>query len=223
MKKNLSLVFALLLIVSLLAGCSGGEPTGNLDDVGTTGSDTETNQNESASQSELTGATMDILQKILGDSTADIGAEDPFPIILNEKITQENAPGMLGISSDDFVSFVEDAMAGIDESGESAFQVAVLKCKDVSETESVAAMIQNGFDSSKWVFVFPEQSLTMISGEYILLAVGTAVQTDAIASAFQNAAGGSVADSKIFYKGEVGGGDTTPEDANTSEVLGSEG
>ena len=222
MKRNLSLIFALLLVFTLLIGCTGGEPTSGTEDAESAGSDTESSQNESDSESALAGATSDILEQIIHDASAAVEEDFPLSAIRIDPISQGNAPGMLGISSDDFVSFVAEATAGIDDSG-GAFQIAVLKCKDAGETETVATMIQNGFDSSKWVVVFPEQSLTMISGEYILLAVGTVAQTDAIASAFKDAAGGTASDPVIFYKGEIGGGDATQEDSNTSEVLGSEG
>ncbi len=42
-------------------------------------------------------------------------------------------------------------------------------------------MIINGYDSGKWICVMPEQSLTSVSGSYVLLAVGSKAQTDAIA------------------------------------------
>ena len=205
MKKSLSIIITLLLIAALLAGCSG---TGNNDaanDAGTTGNDAGGDQGQSAPESALTGTTADILEIIIDEAAASIGGEYPLPETLIDPVTPENAPGMLGITPDDFVSLVDEATSAIGAIFTFAFQVAVVKCNDANDALTVSGMIQSGYDSGKWISVIPEQSLTMVSGPYVLLAVGTVTQTDALAAAFKDAAGEVTIGPVIFYQGELGG------------------
>jgi len=186
----------LIIAFTMLAGCKSNIPAVS-DEPANQGGDTgDTNVSQEAPESALTGSTEDILNQIL-ETHEDI-------VYFIDPVTSENAPSMLGMTPDDFVSMVEEATSAQNILGMIAFQATVVKVKDLNDVEMVAEMIQNGFDSSKWIEVMPEQSLTVISGRYILLAVGTADQTDALASAFKDAAGGVASEPVIFYTGEFG-------------------
>ena len=202
-KKILSIVFSLLLILALFAGCSGGGNSG--DSGGEDSSVSDAGDDQELAESALTGKTADILQQVLDGAAASIGSENQLPATVNDPVSAENSAGTLGMTPDDFVSLAEEATVASGALSAFAFQVVIIRGKDANAAETVAEMINNRFDSGKWISVFPEQSLTMISGQYVLLAVGTKVQTEAIAAAFKDAAGGVATDPIIFYTGELGG------------------
>ena len=196
MKRVFTLIALMVLAAMLLAGCKSNIPEVS-DETANQGGDTgDTNVTQEAPESALSGSTEEILNQILSVNEDIVYFIDP--------VTSENAPSMLGMTPDDFVSMVEEATSAMNILGVIAFQATIVKVKDVNDVEMVAEMIQKGFDSSKWIETMPEQSLTVISGQYILLAVGTADETDTLASAFKNAAGGAASEPVVFYTGEFG-------------------
>jgi hypothetical protein len=193
--RYISIVIALLLVIAVFAGCNGG---GSGDGGGGDGG---------AAVSQLSGPTEEILQTILDEATASINEEFAIPATFTDPVTSENAPGMLGMTPDDFVSFVDEATVATAAIATFAFQVAVIKANSVGEVGNIIELVMDGYDSGKWICVFPERSLVMGSGQYVLLAVGTVTQTDALVEAFRNEAGGVAFNPNIFYEGEVGGFD----------------
>jgi hypothetical protein len=194
MKKVFPTIISIILVIVILAGCTNKAsvapeaPDESVDQ----GNEPEVSQD--LPESALTGSTEDILMLLLDEDTT----------YFIDPITSENAPGMLGVNPDDFVSFIEEATTAMNILGMIAFQVSVVKCKDINDVEIVAEMIQTGFDSSKWIEVMPERSLTTTSGLYILLAVGTEEETDSLVKAFKDAAGGTASEPVVFYTGEFG-------------------
>lgn len=200
MKRVFSIILIMVLATVLLPGCKGGGPAapdGSGGQAGGQGGGTgDSNASQEMPESALSGSTEDILNQILQTDEDIVYFIDP--------VTSENAPGMLGMTPDDFVSFVEEATTAMNILGTIAFQATVVKVKDINDADMVAEMIQTGFDSSKWIETMPGRSLTVTSGQYILLAVGTVDQADALAAAFKDAAGGVASEPVIFYSGEFG-------------------
>jgi len=195
---------AVLLIVALMAGCTGGSGgSGGSGDL----ADGTDNSGGSGSADTLTGTTDGILSQVIDAAGATLTGNDALPGLLTDPITIDNAPGMLGLVPDDFTEYVDEATVAQGAINTFAFQVALVKCKDLDSAQTVNEQIKTGFDSGKWICVFPEQSLTVVSGSYVLLAVGTTAQTNALASAFASAAGSNASAPDIFYTGETGGGD----------------
>ena len=184
------IILALMLAAASLAGCKGeNDQTGDGGD---------------ATQSSLTGTTADILQQILDEAIAALGSE--MPATISDPVTSETSPGLLGVLQDDFVSYVDEATVATAAIGTFAFQVAVIKCNSEDDAKTINEQIMKGYDSGKWICVFPEQSSTMVSGSYVFLAVGSVSQVGELSAAFNDLAGvGSSQD--IFYKGETGGGE----------------
>ena len=207
MKKNIKIMAALSICILLLfAGCGGSGSGSGSGSGGSGGAGDPGGAGGGAVTDTLTIATADLAQQLLDTAKNSINNKDAIPETFVDPITSENSPGMLGMTPDDFVSFVDEATSATGMLMTQAFQVAVVKCKDIQDAELVDGMIRNGFDSGKWICVFPEQSLTMVSGSYVLLAVGSLTATDALAEAFGEAAGGNVKGPNIFYSGETGGG-----------------
>jgi|GEM_PF-1037756 len=196
-KKKITLGLVLFIVGAFaLAGCSGGSNANSTDN--TPGTDTSGGQDSGASA--LTDTSDVVLSQIIDDANIALGDANALPAAFTDPITVDTAPGMLGLVPDDFTPNVTDATGATAMLSSQAFLVAVAKCKDANSAVTVSGKIQDGFDSSKWVCVYPEQSLTMVSGQYVLLAVGTTVDTDALTEAFKTAAG-SAQGPYIFYTG----------------------
>jgi len=129
---------------------------------------------------------------------------DGLPTVIVDTLSVENAPAMLGLLKDDFATFILEAAAATCESDEIAFQAVLAQLREEGDAEMIAGLIQTGFDPGKWVYVFPDSSLTAVSGPYLLLAVGSGSETQALADAFKTVIGGS-ATITVFYEGETGG------------------
>jgi len=216
---KIRILVAAFLFVALLVGCSGG--SGGMDDSGDVDGSGSVDSSEAADgaldpgsgadnsgqpgdRNTLTGATDIILQRIVDEANAALDEADALPTTFMETITPENAPVMLGLIPDDFVEFAEEAAVIQSLPDPHAFQVALVNCKDIPSAQIVNEQIKNSFDSGKWISVFPEQSLTILSGSYVLLAVGNTAQTAAFAEAFKTFAGANVSAPEIFYEGETG-------------------
>ena len=192
-----ALALALVLAALLLAGCNG---------KGKGGPDTSPSENggKNPAATALSGPTVDILQQVLDDATANLD-ENAIPATFTDPLNSETAPATLGITPDDYASFVDEATSATAAINTFAFEVAVARCKSDKDAATVAELIQNGYDSGKWVCVIPERSMTIVSGSYVLLAVGKEAQTNELAAAFKKAAGGVVSSENTFYEGETGG------------------
>jgi hypothetical protein len=220
-KFFLALAVALITIM-LFSGCSGGNDGGGAAGDSGTGAEATDTGNSNAASDALTGSTADILQQMLNDAGAALGEENQLPEVLTDPVTAENSPGMLGVIADDFVGYVTEATSATAAINTSAFEIALIKCGGAETATTVEDLINSGFDSGKWICVMPEQSLTAVSGSYVLLAVGGKTQTDAIAGAFSAAAGGEASDPRIFYAGETGGDRSSDTDSgdDTELILG---
>ena len=193
-KKAYYIICMLLTVMLIAASFSGCKKDGGSGANGGSG----------GTESALSGSSADVLQQVLDDATAALG--DGIPATFVDPVTAENSPAMIGVLSDDFVSFVEEATSASAMINTFAFRAAVIKCKSAGDASMVLELIMDGFDSGQWVCVFPEQSMAMVSGAYVLLAVGTVAQVTELGDAFRAQAGGVAFAPNIFYEGEIGGG-----------------
>ena len=197
-KNAILLITVMILAVLLFAGC-GGIINNN---GGETVPDTAVVQEEVNVESEpagelYKGTVTGLLQSVIDEAGA------ALPEVFIDDITPENAPAILGMLSDDFASFIAEGAAATSESDEVAFQVALVLCRYTDDTEMVVGMIQEGFDPGKWVYVFPDRSLTAVSGPYLMLAAGSEKETQALAAAFDKLSE-DPAITTVFYEGETG-------------------
>lgn len=185
-RKICALALAMLLIsMFAFAGCGGSQG-------GSGGSNAQTEF--------LTGSAEEILSQIMENATEDLGEENPMPMTFTDPISSDSSQGMLGITSEAFDQYVDEAASATGALITTAFQAAVVKCKDPVTADEAKTVIADNFDSFKWICVFPEQSLVMNAGSYVLLAVGTVAETDAISRAFDEAAGGNASEANVFFR-----------------------
>jgi len=188
------LIFIAMLIAAfVLAGCGGADQQ------------VEVVETEAEAAETCGGPTGEVYysDSAIGTLKKIIDNADGLPTVIVDTLSVENAPAMLGLLKDDFASFIQEAAAAMCETDTIAFQAVLVLCKDADDAAMIDELIQNGFDPGKWTVVFPDSSLTAVSGPYIMLAVGSDAETDALADAFIKIIGGSVT-TTVFYEGETG-------------------
>jgi len=118
-----------------------------------------------------------------------------------------NPQGALGLTDAQFAQFVESAYEAKAMINTAAQRTAVVKCKDAVAAAQVKKLIAEGFDSNQWICVFPQQSVVVESGSYVLLAVGIVETTDALVEAFKTLSDGNTGSPDIFFTFDDAGGD----------------
>ncbi|MDR0876308.1 MAG: DUF4358 domain-containing protein [Clostridiales Family XIII bacterium] len=196
MKKRIFTIIMALLAVFLFAGCGGGSGSG-----GGAGLDDGLGSGTTAQTDTLSGDTGGIISQLFNDADAEI------PATFQDEVTEESAQGLIGLTADEFKKYVAQASVSTAAINAQAFEVALIKAADAGAAGEVAALVAKGFDSGKWICVFPEQSLTSVSGSYVLLAVGGKEQTDALAAAFKSLAQDNATAPNVFYEKPADSGD----------------
>jgi len=113
----------------------------------------------------------------------------------------------LGLTDAQFAQLVESAYEAKATILTMAQRTAVVKCKDAAAAAQVKKLIAEGFDSHQWICVFPDRSVVVESGSYVLLAVGIAETTDALVEAFRAVSGGNTGSPDVFFTFDGDGGD----------------
>jgi len=155
----------------------------------------------------LAGAPEEILAQLKGAVTVEL------PMSFDSEVTAENAQNALGLTEAQFGEYVDSAYESAAAITTFAQSTAVVKCKSAAAAAEVKKLVAAGFDSKKWICVFPEQSVVVESGSYVLLAVGKAQATDALVGAFKSISGGNIGSPNVFFtsggepEGGNGGGD----------------
>ena len=135
--------------------------------------------------------------------TVDLG------MTMDSEVTAENAQHVLGLTEAQFAENVESAYEAAAAISTFAQSNVLVKCKSAAAAAEVKKSIAAGFDSNKWICVFPKQSVVVESGSYVLLAVGEAETTDALVEAFKTLSGGNMGSPDVFFTfdGGEGGGE----------------
>ena len=153
----------------------------------------------------LTGTPEDVLAQL--KEAVDLG------MTFDDEITPESAASnpqsALGLTDAQFAELVESAYEAKAMMMTAAQRTAVVKCKDAAAAAQVKKLIAEGFDSNQWICVFPEQSVVVESGSYVLLAVGTVETTNALVEAFKAISDGNTGSPDVFFTfdGGEGGGE----------------
>ena len=179
--KKYSVIFCLIavLVFASFSGCTGQNSGG--------GSDT------------ISGDTVTILEEILSGADAQLSDPDKLPGSFTDPVTADNSQGMIGLTPAQFDKYVEDAYASTGMIITFAHEIALVKCNDIAAAAEVKKLIAEGFDSNKWICAFPDASLVIDSGSYVLLAVGNKNAVQAVAESFSNIADGNVGEINIFF------------------------
>ena len=182
MKKNIlrTGLAALVVLTLVLSGCA-----------------------QSGAGAALPGDTEENLKTVTDKASEILGNAG---MSFDEAVTGENSQNLIGLSSADFDKYVKDAYASQAMIMTHAHQVVLIRCTDAKSTDTVRKLIENGFDPTKWICVFPEQCFTIIAGDCILFAATDNNTAEALKTAFADLAGDLAGTPEIFYEAANGGG-----------------
>ena len=186
MKRVICLILFIAMISSIVA-CSGGSGSSNTN---------------------LTGSALDILSK-LDEDLKQTGIEMPMTLPPME-VSPDMSQNDIGLSTADFNRLVTSAASSLAAIGTFAHQIAIIQANDASAATEVKNLISGsgGYDSQKWICVWPEKVIVVESGAYVLLAAARADVVDAAINAFQSEAG-TIGTVKTFFEHD-GGGEIAP-------------
>ena len=188
-KKLICLLLTIIIIFSVAAcgGNGGGGGSGN---------------------SNLTGTALEVLSK-LDEDLQQTGIEMPMTLPPME-VSPEMSQNDIGLSTADFNRLVTSASSSLAAIGTFAHQIVIIQANNASAATEVKNLISGsgGYDSQKWICVWPEKVIVVESGPYVLLAAARADVVDAAVEAFRSEAG-NIGTVVTFFEHE-GGGDVAP-------------
>ena len=145
----------------------------------------------------LTGTPEEILAQLKEDPKVELGMTLDEAVKPDGGIT--NPKNALGLTDEQFAQYVEAAFEAKAAIMTHAQSTSVIKCKSAADAAEVKKLIAAGFDSNKWICVFPDQSVVVESGSYLLLAVGKVDATNALVEAFKSLSGGNIGTPDVFF------------------------
>jgi len=156
-----------------------------------------------ATSSNLTGSAIEVLSK-LDDDLKQTGIEMPMTLPPTE-VTAEGSQNDIGLSSSDFNRLVTSAASSLAAIGTFAHQIVIIQANNASAATEIKNLISgsNGYDSQKWICVWPQKVSVVESGAYVLLAAANTDVVDAAITAFKNEAG-SIGIVVTFFEHEGG-------------------
>jgi len=181
MKRTLSLLSFVLAFAVLLTGC--GAPANN-----------------APATEVFTGSGAEALEALLDAMGLDIMS---FP----DPVTAENVTGILGLSAADFEKYVIDATSSVAAIMTHAHQISAIQCNNPADAKTVKDLIAKGFDSGRWICVFPEECFVVDVGSYVFLVASTAENAATAKDALQTLAGDAAGDYNVFFTGMTPNGD----------------
>ncbi|GHU96480.1 hypothetical protein FACS1894208_11150 [Clostridia bacterium] len=150
-------------------------------------------------QDTLKGTTAEILEKIIADANKALGEDSAMPMSFTSEVTEETSEGNLGLTSDQFKSKVKSASVSTAAIGSFAHEIALVQCANAEDAAEVKGLIAKGFDSGKWICVFPDRSVVIDSVSYVLLVAAKDANIDAVVKAFTDEAGDNAGKLDVFY------------------------
>lgn len=161
----------------------------------------------SDSASNLTGTPEEILEKLVGDAKTAVEAAGGFYYIsMASEVTADTSLGVIGFSSANFDKYVTAASCSKAGIGSQAYEIILIQCKDAKAAKEVKKLVKRapdetdgGYNSMKWICVWPEKCAVVESGSYVLVAASLNNIVDAALDVFRDMAG-SVGEIDVFYE-----------------------
>lgn len=104
----------------------------------------------------------------------------------NMPIDAQSASYFIGLTEDEFNTYVEEAIANEPMMSSIAHSLCIVKLKDASKVEEVKQKIFDNCNPRKWLCVSPEYILVVNSGEYVAFAMTTEANCKGIYEAFKD-------------------------------------
>jgi hypothetical protein len=219
-RKTPVLLLAALALAALIAGCGGGggdgeptqtpgapestaapEPTATpAPEPTATPAPTAEEPDPDTPDTPSYADTATVLEEILAGANDMLADDDKLGMTFTDPVTADNSQGMLGLSAVDFDEYVVSAYTSNAAIISIAHEVALIECEDEDAAAKVKELVAGGFDSLRWICVYPEHSLVISSGRYVMLAATRDSFSNAAVASFTAYMGGA-GDPEVFYAG----------------------
>jgi len=180
MTKHISIISLVLALAVLLTACSSPSKTPPVDEV-------------------FTGTSAETMEELLETMGLDI-------MKFTDEVTAENVNGLLGLTSADFDKYVINATSSVAAIMTHAHLVAAIACHNPEDAKTVKDLIAKGFDSARWICVFPEECFVVEVGSYVFLVASTGANAEVAKNAINTLAGDAVGEYNVFFTGTAAGG-----------------
>ena len=212
MRKFVSVMMALVMMLSLAACQSGGEKETTGAPVETTEAPVETT--EAPVETTVPVAAVASAVEILENIWANYAEEEKFAIIGgNPEAMYMDGPGNWDMAYAEGMSYnllvPADSLASVDEAASmihmmnaNTFTCGVLHLVEGTDVTAFAAAMREAVQGNQWMCGFPETLvIAVIGGEYVLVAFGV---NDAM-TPFQTHLAEAYADAEILYNEAIAG------------------
>jgi len=139
-------------------------------------------------------------EEILGKVLEGVDGETHMPMVMGIDINPENVRNTTGLSEGDFDRLVLEAYASTGALITTAHLLVLFRCRDAGAASEAKALIADGFDSGRWICVYPDVSMVIEAGDCVILISSKQDIAEAVSAAFVDAAGGSAGESLVFYR-----------------------
>jgi len=216
--KKMTGIILCLLMIFMIAACgedaqqSGPagptEPPGESGDKPDQPDATNPVQPPDPPKTNLTGTPEEILGELM-DALKDTGIDMPMSLPPTE-VAPDLSQYVIGLSEDTFNNYVESAYYSTAAIGTHAHELIVILAKDASFALDIKKIVSSdgGYDPMKLICAFPERTIVVDSGLYVMLASAKAPVVEAAIDIFTGMAG-STGEVITFFEHE-GGDDPGP-------------
>ena len=143
----------------------------------------------SSGGTDLTGTPAELLEAFL-EELKEAGVQMPMllPIM---PVPAAESQYAVGLSEEDFTQYVADSAQSMAAIGTNAHQIVLLQGVDDNAAGEIKSLIssEGGYNSQKWICVFPDMTIVVESGPYVLLAAAHRDVVDALIEIFTQQAG----------------------------------
>jgi len=145
----------------------------------------------------------EILKEIL-DALNELDIDKPMSLP-PAAVTGEDSGFIIGLPTAKFNDLVLSASQTTAAIGTFAHQIIIIKAKDDASANEIKNIVSGagGYDSQKWVCVFPDRSIVAQSGRYLMVAAARNPVIDALQDIFKDIFG-DVSDVVTFWEHEGG-------------------
>jgi hypothetical protein len=119
--------------------------------------------------------------------------------MLELPVTADSAQNDVGLSAEQWSQYAREGMLAMAMLNSQAESYALVECVDADAARAAAEAIATGFNSEKWVCVWPQRSVVLPAGNFVLLAAGRGEVVQAYLDAFCALTGANAEDANTFF------------------------
>jgi len=212
--RNTNALITVAVLVSITTACMSKEAA--QPNAGDSDYTSSSMISETSATSALTGEPKAIIEKLVEDSKSAVESDgESYYMSMTFEITADTCRGYVGFSADNFDKYVIAAASSKAAIGSQAHEIILIQCKDDNAAKEVKELVERksdetdgGYDSMKWVCVWPMKTAVVESGSYVLIAASKDFIVDAAIDTFRSMAG-DIGEVDVIYEhsGEQGAGE----------------